>query len=103
VRVVFFAVGKEPEVKEIQGNLESMQALVGGWIQMVPIGPGLDLVCDEEGKFNGAAPNRYVPELRDVIAGPFFVSAHDGNGETRDLDDSEVKWCMEKTRWKKFA
>jgi hypothetical protein len=92
MRVLIFRVEAEPEVIEISGGLESMyQATDCSTVQFVPVAGGLDLVCDEEGKLNGAVPNRYVPELQDVICGPFFVTATDGEGEGRDLSDEEIK------------
>lgn len=90
IRVLLFPVGESPITKDIDGSLESMQDLVHGMIQIVPVAKGLDLVCDEEGKFNGAEPNRLVPELQDVICGPFFVTAHDDEGEARSLSELEL-------------
>lgn len=37
-------------------DLESMQAFVVGYIQSVPLGDGLELVCNEEGQFKGFSP-----------------------------------------------
>lgn len=91
IRILLFPVGGPPETRDIDGSLESMQAVVGGgYIQFVPVAQGLDLVCDEEGKLNGALPNRVVPELNDVIFGPFFVSASDDEGEARSLSELEL-------------
>lgn len=92
MRVLIFRVQEKPEVIEISGDLQSMyEAIDGDAVQFVPVAGGLDLVCDEEGKLNGATPNRYVPELRDVICGPFFVTATDGEGEGRSLSDEEIE------------
>jgi hypothetical protein len=92
MRVLIFRVEEEQEVIEIESGLESMyQATECSTVQFVPVAGGLDLVCDEEGKINGAFPNRYVPELQDVICGPFFVTATDGEGEGRSLTDEEIE------------
>ena len=91
MRVLFFPVGEPPITKDINGSLESMQAAVGGGlIQIAPIAQDLDLVCNEEGKFNGARANRVVPELHDVIFGPFFVMSHDGEGRSAGLDEPQL-------------
>lgn len=91
IRVLLFPVGKPARVEHISGSLESMQKIVGGWIQMVPVGSGLDLVCDEEGKMNGSRPNRFVPRLEDTIHGPFFISKHDEAGDAVSITDADIK------------
>lgn len=43
---------KEPnkpfEVKEIENNLETLQQLVGGYIEVVPYKDNIAIICDEE-------------------------------------------------------
>lgn len=90
MRVLFFPVGGEPHTMDIDCSLESMQAVVGDDIQIAPLDQGLDLVCGEHGKFNGAEPNRAVPELHDVIYGPFFIMGHDDDGQSRGLSELEL-------------
>ena len=48
-----------PYVKNIDGNLESMQKIVGGLIQAIyPFDyPEIALVCNEEGKLNNLPLN----------------------------------------------
>ena len=53
MRVVYLKVGRPPVVKDIDGSLESMQELVGGYIQSVPLSYNTALVCDEDGKVKG--------------------------------------------------
>jgi hypothetical protein len=75
---------------EIENELEPMKKIVGGFIQMVQV---LDwnMVCNEEGKLDGLPPNRYIDELKDVIAGTFFLSsAVDDEGEFTSLTQEEV-------------
>lgn len=90
IRVLFFPVGERPREHMISGDLESMQKLVGGWIQMVPIGKGMDLVCDEEGKINGAMPNRFISSLDDMVCGPFFITKSNEDGDCVSLTDSDI-------------
>ena len=49
MRCIVKPVGQPPEVCNIPNTLEAMQSLVGGYIQLVPIGLGIDLLCNEEG------------------------------------------------------
>ena len=70
---------KEPYEKEIQGTLEEMQAIVGGYIQAVyPFEDPVAVVCNDEGKLMGLPYNRLLKDDTgrpyDVLCGTFFVS-----------------------------
>lgn len=70
---------KEPYEKEIQGTLEEMQAIVGGYIQAVyPFEDPVAVVCNEEGKLMGLPYNRLLRDDSgrpyDVLCGTFFVA-----------------------------
>ena len=90
IRVLVFAPNQHPVAKEITGSLQSMQELVDGFVQMVPIGQGLDLVCNEEGKLNGANPNRFVPVLEDMIFGTFFITKCNKDGDLVSLTGQDI-------------
>lgn len=70
--------GQYPRMVTISGELESLQNTVGGYIQAIyPFDDPVAIVCDEEGKLNGAALNRALRDetgnIVDILAGPFFV------------------------------
>lgn len=90
-RILSVPVGSSPLELTIPRGLEAMQQQVGGYIEMVTLEEGIDLVCNEEGKLQGLPANRVIPELRDTIRGDFFISRHDDEGETIDLTDEDVK------------
>ena len=76
--VLLVEPGQYPRMVSISGELESLQKTVGGYIQAVyPFDDPVALVCDEEGKINGATLNRALRDedgqIADIIAGPFFV------------------------------
>lgn len=78
LKVLVVEPGKQPYVKRIDGSLNSMQAVVGGFIQAIyPWQDEVALVCNDEGKLNGLPLNRFLldddGDLMDVIAGPFFL------------------------------
>lgn len=69
---------KPPKVVEIPETLESMQAVVDGYIQeIMPFDDEVALVCNEEGKVNGLPMNRAIynedGQMIDIIAGKFFI------------------------------
>ncbi|CDW99997.1 DUF3846 domain protein [Desulfitobacterium hafniense] len=80
--------GQAPQVKEIQNDLASLQAEVGGWIECISFPNGCVAVCNEEGKLNGMPPNRRLGA--DIICGPFFVCDTTREGNFASLSKSKV-------------
>ena len=79
LRVLVVEPGKPPAVQEIGGSLESMQRLVGGYIQAVyPFDDPVALICNEEGKLLGLPMNRTLRDERgvpyDIVCGTFFLA-----------------------------
>lgn len=69
---------KSPEIVEMDGSLASLQAAVGGYIEAAyPWDDPVAIVCNDDGKFNGLAPNRAIydtdGEIVDIIAGTFLI------------------------------
>jgi hypothetical protein len=82
-RILVFPVGKEPEIQKINDNLKSMQAIVQGYIEIVGISDGLDMVCNEEGLMRDLPLNR-------GLRGTFFIMRKDAKGSLADLTDQDV-------------
>ena len=94
LRILKVEPGQVPFEKKIRNDLHSIQAEVGGGLfQPVCIGSGIVLCCNEEGKLNGMAPNRWLGA--DIICGPFFLVGDDGSGEFVDLTDEQMAQCQE--------
>ena len=69
---------KTPYETQIGDDLQSMQALVGGYIQAVyPFEQPVVLVCCESGKQDGLPLNRALldadGDIYDIVAGNFFI------------------------------
>lgn len=69
---------KAPEIVDMEGTLEALQAAVGGYIEAVyPWEDPVAIICNDDGKFNGMAPNRALydadDEIMDIIVGTFLV------------------------------
>ena len=71
--------GRSPEVVEIDESLDSLQAEVGGMIEVLyPFADEVALICNEEGKLLGMPPNRSLrhPEsgsIYDIVCGPMLL------------------------------
>jgi hypothetical protein len=95
-KVLLFPVKAPPQVLDIAGGLDPMQALVGGYIENVTLEDGIGLVCNEEGKLTGLPLNRRIPEIHDTIRGPFFISRYNEEGETVDVTPEDIQKYTEK-------
>ena len=78
MNVLMVEPGKAPYETQIGDDLQSMQALVGGYIQAVcPYEEPVALVCNEEGKLDGLPLNRALRDsdgdIYDIVAGNFFI------------------------------
>ena len=79
MKVIIVKPFTNPYVKEIKGDLESMQEVVGGYIQAIyPFDDKeVALICNEEGKIYDLTPNRFLLNCQsgicDFICGDFFL------------------------------
>lgn len=88
IKILKIEPGKAPEVTEINNDLKSMQEMVDGYIQIVPLGDDACIVCNEEGKLIGMEANRILG--CDVIVGPFFVAGDDGSEDLCSLSEDQI-------------
>lgn len=79
MKILLIEPGKIPKEKDIQGDLKSMQSIVGGTIQAVyPFDEPVALICNDEGKILDLKPNRCLQNqetggIYDIIYGTFFL------------------------------
>ena len=78
MNVLMVEPGKAPYETQIGDDLQSMQAVVGGYIQAVyPFEQPVALVCRESGKLDGLTLNRALRDadgdIYDIVAGNFFI------------------------------
>ena len=78
MRILVVEPERRPEVREIDSSLESMQEIVGGWIQaLYPFDEPVALVCNDEGKLMNLPANRGLRDkngqIYDIVVGTFFL------------------------------
>ena len=78
MNVLMVEPGKAPHETQIGDDLQSMQALVGGYLEAVyPFEQPVALVCRESGKLDGLTLNRALRDadgdIYDIVAGNFFI------------------------------
>lgn len=94
IKVLKVEPDKHPELIEMTNELDAMQAIVGGYIEVMPIEEGVAIVCNEEGKMDGEPLNRPIyhgGQMVDIIAGTFFIAGDDISiGEFVSLTDEQI-------------
>ena len=79
MRVVLVEPKKKAVVKSINGSLESMQKIVGGYIEAFYFDSHgeVAIICNDEGKINGMKPNRAMYDdennMYDIVYGQFII------------------------------
>ena len=78
MKILVIRPDENPKVEEIDGTLESMQAIVGGYIQsFYPWRDDIAVICNEEGKLLNMPLNRFIidedGQIVDFVAGNFFL------------------------------
>lgn len=94
IRVIVKEPGHKSTVKEMVVDLKSLQGIVDGMIEIVPMPnlDGVDIVLNEEGKLLGLDPNIHLPEYDDIAVGNIVVCGfEEETGGHRSLTDDEVK------------
>lgn len=95
MKILVIERGKDPEVKEIDGSLEDMQQIVGGYIEVIePFDDPVALIVNEEGKINGLPVSRFLfyqdMEYVDPICGTAFLCGL-GEDDLADIPDDLVE------------
>lgn len=87
MKIVYFEVGKEAKVMEVENTLESLQELVGGYIETVTLGE-IIIVVNEEGRILELPLNRIFGRM--YFYGNFFIVSSDGD-EFSSLTDEHIE------------
>ena len=94
IRAIEKRPGQPLTLRWIEDNLDKYQAVVGGYIETVPLDgvPGIVLICNEEGKIRGLEPN--VINGADVIVGPVIAARVSGE-DFGSLTESDLETVIE--------
>lgn len=107
MRVLVFRPEEPPVVQEVDNTLESMQKLVGGYIDLLTVDNdrfgGIDLCVNDEGR---VANLPYCITVKTAngnthrIFGTAFLLRHDSEGESMGLRDEDIeKWNSGLVEW----
>lgn len=99
IKVLIVRPEKEPEKAQINNDLRTLRHIVNGHLEAVKPPSHTDdtiILCNEEGKFNGSAPNRPLFDefgrCFDIIYGTFLVCRHPaGSEELSSMTDDQLE------------
>lgn len=97
IRGILAEPNKAPRIIEFKEGYKELQRIVGGHFEMPYIFDDVDVVINEEGKFNGSEPNKllyYNGKLLDIIFGNILIVASNADGETVSLTDEKIAKYM---------
>ena len=91
MQVLMYRTGQAPEVIEVDNELNCLQELVDGYIEVVGLGEGYLLVADEEGVLKNRPVNRVIKlnSFITTIQGDFFICKAEGE-DFAGLTDEEA-------------
>lgn len=95
IMVLMVEPGKHPRVTTLANDLDSLQKAVSigsdyqGLIEIISIGNGDCLLCNEEGKLIGLDGNRRLGN--DIIVGVFYIMGEDEDGNLVSLSERKIK------------
>lgn len=99
IMVLMVEPGKHPRVTTLANDLDSLQKAVSigadyqGLIEIISIGNGDCLFCNEEGKLIGLDGNRRLGD--DIIVGVFYIMSEDEDGNLVSLSERKIKYYTE--------
>ena len=95
ITVLMVEPGKHPTVTTLKDDLDSLQKAVSigadyqGLIEIISIGNGDCIMCNEEGKLIGLNGNRRLGN--DILVGVFYVMSENEDGELLSLSERKIK------------
>ena len=100
ITVLMVEPGKHPRVTTLGTELDDLQKAVSigadyqGLIEIINIGNGDCLLCNEEGKLIGLEGNRRLGN--DIIVGVFYIMSEDDEGNLVSLSEEKIQYYTER-------
>lgn len=88
IRVLIVEPGKEPYEARIENTLGTLQSIANGYIEMIQMESGVDLIINDEGKLLNLPFNRYI--TGNMLVGTIIVTGIK-NGETISLTSELIE------------
>lgn len=94
IKVLYIQENFKIDYIDIENNLHTLQGLVGGYIQAVPLDEDkqIVLICDDEGLYKNYPVTAYVIPIEQYIRGNFIVCQYD-ESEFTDLEETNLNYA----------
>lgn len=95
IAVLIKEPGQKPRPFNIENELETLQYIVDGYIEVVQLGCDILAIVDEDGKLKGKAENFWLP-YGDCLVGTIIFCSLDGEefaGLSEDQAGLVHGWC----------
>lgn len=82
MKVLIKNVGENTKIADIENDLQSLQNLVEGYIEALPLTKDVLLICNEEGKLKGLPVNFNIVingKIESIVGNVFFVGKNDSD------------------------
>lgn len=89
IKVLVVEPQAKPFVAIIDNDLESLQTMVGGNIELVSLSNTAEIICNEEGKLMNLPANRRLGN--DIITGRFIIIGDDGGEHFTSLTHEDIQ------------
>ena len=101
MNIIVKNVGEPHEIREFDNlELENEQEIVGGYIENLYVGNGVDMWFNEDGKVHGLPTNIALgsqdKRVLDLICGNIYFASVDADGRTIGLTDKQIEWVEDK-------
>ena len=96
MKILYKEPNKKIEIKDIDGELKTLQNLVGGYIETIPYKDNVIILLDEEGRLKDSQPNIIVPIYGDLVGNIVFIGV-DGEDFT-GLTDNQIEEILNNIR-----
>lgn len=99
IKVLMVEPSKHPKVTTLLDDLDVLQKAVSigadyqGLIEIISLGNGDCLLCNEEGKLIGLEGNRRLGN--DIIVGVFYIMSEDEKGNLVSLSEKKIQHYTE--------
>ena len=89
IKAIIKKVGQFPYIEEIKDDLEIMQGIVGGYIEVIPVGDSMHMVCNEDGIRKGLRPNFRTDT--GIIYGDILFARSDAGGAFKNVSQNDYE------------
>lgn len=91
MKIMVIPENGNPYPADIPNDLQPIQDLIGGYIEVLPLWTGVVAIVDEEGKLKNRKPNVWVEKFQDYLCGTVILCGVDGE-DFCDLPEGGVEW-----------